>query len=235
MIQELSFAEVSSFSHVSPLWWQSSERIEIYGICSCRRGYIDNVKVQGGTLQKVRQFFDLQNRVANNNTLNPTSKNVPEHGTNSSGMLAANSAADEGAIGVAPNIRLVGIQWFDGGSTEKENNYNWLAGFTPSYSASYVDTPISFYPTNIVGGPTPDIVSNSTFVIEELANGYSTLGNIYGAAFGIGWEIGRAIAQTDPYLEVKYWLQHDVFGYDVRRSQMCSACPNSGPSHWMWE
>jgi hypothetical protein len=39
MIQELSFAEISSFSHVSPLWWQSSERIEIYAICSCQRGY----------------------------------------------------------------------------------------------------------------------------------------------------------------------------------------------------
>jgi hypothetical protein len=42
MIQELSFAEISSFSQVSSLWWQSSERIEIYAIGSCRRGYFED-------------------------------------------------------------------------------------------------------------------------------------------------------------------------------------------------
>jgi hypothetical protein len=52
----LSFAEISSFSHVSSLWWQSSERIEIYAICSCQRGYESDAVTGGGFIS-----FDFDN------------------------------------------------------------------------------------------------------------------------------------------------------------------------------
>ncbi len=48
---------------------------------------------------------------------------------------------------------------------------------------------------------------------------------IVSVGWTIGWESGRTIAQTDSYLEFKYWLQKDVFGWNVKKSQMCTACP----------
>lgn len=41
--------------------------------------------------------------------------------------------------------------------------------------------------------------SNTTKTIETASNAYSTLGGVYGAAWGFGWEVGRVIAQTDWY------------------------------------
>ena len=68
-------------------------------------------------------------------------------------------------------------------------------------------------------------ISGFQYGLEQGSNLYSTLGGLYGAAWGFGWEGGRTIAQTEPYLDFKFWFQKDVLGWDVKRSQMCTACP----------
>jgi hypothetical protein len=42
-------------------------------------------------------------------------------------------------------------------------------------------------------------ISSNTFYIEQGANTFSTLGGIWGAAFGIGWEGCRFITTLDWY------------------------------------
>jgi hypothetical protein len=39
--------------------------------------------------------------------------------------------------------------------------------------------------------------------MEEASNGYSTFGGIYGASWGIGWEMGRTITEFDWYQDFK--------------------------------
>lgn len=47
-----------------------------------------------------------------------------------------------------------------------------------------------------------------TLVTEQASNAYSTLGGIYGAAWGVGWEIGRGITSFGWYQNWKQetWL-----------------------------
>jgi hypothetical protein len=67
----LSFAEISSFSQVSSLWWQSSERIEIYGICGCWRGYDNEAKVYACQEGKLFiQHFIKSDGTTDNNLVN---------------------------------------------------------------------------------------------------------------------------------------------------------------------
>ena len=42
------------------------------------------------------------------------------------------------------------------------------------------------------------------YTIDELSNLYSTAGGLYGAAWGVGWEGGRIITNTNAYQEVKF-------------------------------
>lgn len=67
-------------------------------------------------------------------------------------------------------------------------------------------------------------ISNLQFALELGSNFYSTIGGLNGAAWGLGWEIGRTIAQTEWYLNLKFRFQKDVLGWDVTRLQMCTAC-----------
>ena len=47
-------------------------------------------------------------------------------------------------------------------------------------------------------------IDETHFIIEEVSNGYSTLGGLPGAAWGIGWEGGRAITKTGWYQDWKH-------------------------------
>ena len=60
-------------------------------------------------------------------------------------------------------------------------------------------------------------IDETHFIIEEVSNGYSTLGGLPGAAWGIGWEGGRAITKTGWYQDWKhehwYPFRYEHFGY----------------------
>ena len=60
-------------------------------------------------------------------------------------------------------------------------------------------------------------ISEFHFLIEQASNGYSTFGGIYGAAWGIGWETGRAITTIPAYQRWKHntWLpaRQKLLGY----------------------
>ena len=47
-------------------------------------------------------------------------------------------------------------------------------------------------------------INTAQFALEEASNAYSTLGGIYGAAWGIGWEAGRYVTQQSWYQQTKY-------------------------------
>jgi len=52
-----------------------------------------------------------------------------------------------------------------------------------------------------------DKISTGWFIAEEASNAFSTLGGVYGAAWGIGWELGRLVTEQDWYNEMKeQWL-----------------------------
>ncbi len=69
-------------------------------------------------------------------------------------------------------------------------------------------------------------ISNYTATMEQASNVIGTAApGIYGLSWSIGWEAGRGIAQTEGWLDFKYQLQKNVFGWDVQRSEMCTACP----------
>lgn len=48
-------------------------------------------------------------------------------------------------------------------------------------------------------------ISFDKFAIEEIGNGLSALPWLYGAAWGVGWESGRLISQTESYQDFKYY------------------------------
>ena len=60
-------------------------------------------------------------------------------------------------------------------------------------------------------------ISGFQATLEQGSNTYSTFGGIYGAAWGVGWEAGRAITTIPAYQQWKQetWLpfRQDVFGY----------------------
>ncbi len=47
-------------------------------------------------------------------------------------------------------------------------------------------------------------VSNMQWGLEQSSNAYSTLGGIYGAAWGVGWELGRTITNEEWYQVAKF-------------------------------
>jgi hypothetical protein len=60
-------------------------------------------------------------------------------------------------------------------------------------------------------------ISGFSALMEESSNAYSTFGGLHGAAWGVGWEGGRAITKTDWYQNWKkeYWypFRYEHFGY----------------------
>lgn len=50
-----------------------------------------------------------------------------------------------------------------------------------------------------------------------LFNGYASLGGIYGAAWGVGWELGRKLTELPSYVKFKdehwYPVRYKVLGY----------------------
>lgn len=52
-----------------------------------------------------------------------------------------------------------------------------------------------------------DDISTGWFITEEASNAFSTFGGVYGAAWGIGWELGRLITEQDWYNNAKeQWI-----------------------------
>ncbi len=47
--------------------------------------------------------------------------------------------------------------------------------------------------------------------IEQASNLFTTIGGIYGASWGVGWEIGRGITKTEWYQEMKFNLFYDYW------------------------
>lgn len=64
------------------------------------------------------------------------------------------------------------------------------------------------------------------FVIEQLSNVLSTFGGEYGAAWSIGWEMGRQITNSDKYQEWKFNLYYDM--WERRYGEPSSS------NEWMW-
>jgi len=60
-------------------------------------------------------------------------------------------------------------------------------------------------------------ISDTQFVTEQFSNGFSTLGGLNGAAWGLGWEIGRAITTIPAYQEWKQntWMpfRNSIYEY----------------------
>lgn len=47
-------------------------------------------------------------------------------------------------------------------------------------------------------------ISLTTMCIEEMSNAISTFGGLEGAAWGIGWELGRCVTNMEWYQEMKF-------------------------------
>ncbi len=63
-------------------------------------------------------------------------------------------------------------------------------------------------------------------IVEQISNVISTSGGIYGAAWGIGWELGRTFTNTNWYQEFKF-----NFWYNQLENKIGPPCPlNEG----MW-
>ena len=58
-----------------------------------------------------------------------------------------------------------------------------------------------------------DEIDGTHFVMEEASNAYSTLGGLYGAAWGIGWEAGRWLTFRDSYQQ---WKQETVLPWRMK-------------------
>ena len=54
-------------------------------------------------------------------------------------------------------------------------------------------------------------INTEQFLLEEVSNAYSTFGGIYGAAWGVGWELGRLFTSTDTYQEFKFNFYYDMW------------------------
>ncbi len=48
------------------------------------------------------------------------------------------------------------------------------------------------------------LINSYQFWIEQSSNAFTTFGGIYGTAWGLGWEMGRLITNTNTYQEFKY-------------------------------
>ncbi len=71
-------------------------------------------------------------------------------------------------------------------------------------------------------------ISNMQWTLEQGSNAYSTLGGIYGAAWGIGWELGRSITNTS-------WYQETKFNFWYRRWERKIGPPTrSNESYWIY-
>lgn len=74
------------------------------------------------------------------------------------------------------------------------------------------------------------LITNYQAGLEHFSNAVGTFAPGYsGIAWGAGWESGRWIAQTEPYLDFKFWFQSDVLGWNVSRATICTACPPPEP------
>lgn len=47
-------------------------------------------------------------------------------------------------------------------------------------------------------------IGTGWMIAEQSSNAYSTFGGLYGAAWGIGWELGRTVTNTSWYQEAKF-------------------------------
>jgi hypothetical protein len=60
-------------------------------------------------------------------------------------------------------------------------------------------------------------ISTFQMTLDQTSNAYSTFGGIYGAAWGVGWESGRVITNTNWYQQWKqdiwYPLRQNYLGY----------------------
>lgn len=57
-------------------------------------------------------------------------------------------------------------------------------------------------------------ISNSTMAMEQATNVISTFGGIYGAAWGVGWELGRGVTSIPAYRANIRPLIQDFFGVE---------------------
>ena len=69
-------------------------------------------------------------------------------------------------------------------------------------------------------------MSTGWMMAEQGTNAVSTLGGIYGAAWGIGWELGRAVTNMEWYQEAKF-----NFWYNYWKSQVG---PPSQSNETLW-
>jgi len=54
-------------------------------------------------------------------------------------------------------------------------------------------------------------ISIGWMITEEASNAYSTFGGLKGAAWGIGWELGRTITNTEWYQKFKFNVMYDYW------------------------
>lgn len=70
-------------------------------------------------------------------------------------------------------------------------------------------------------------MSNGQYVAEQTSNLYSTAGGIYGASWGIGWEIGRVISKKEYYRKKIRPRLQDLMGIqrdEYLKEQECIIC-----------
>lgn len=54
-------------------------------------------------------------------------------------------------------------------------------------------------------------IDNAQWSTEQGSNAISTLGGIYGAAWGVGWEAGRSITKTEWYQKAKFNMYYNYW------------------------
>jgi len=90
---------------------------------------------------------------------------------------------------------------------------------------------------NLLYQKSQGLIDYKTFTIESISNTIGTFAPpVVAIGWTYGWEKGRDIAQTDSYLDFKYWFWHDILGKNVTKQSLCTACPGgSANTKWIWE
>jgi len=127
-------------------------------------------------------------------------------------------------IWMGKNFKLYSHTWGGNGTTGGKNKYAKNTHNTIKWAGRVLGAWNAY---SITKQRMSGEITNKQLILEQSSNTISTLGGPYGAAWGVGWEIGRSITNTGWYQEVK-------FNYFYSRWESRVGPPTkSNESYWM--
>ena len=106
---------------------------------------------------------------------------------------------------VGKNFKLYSNDWGGNGSTGGKLKFSKKTGTKLKWAGRVLGAYNAFVAWDDY---TEGRIDLTWLIAEEASNALATFGNHYGAAWGIGWEIGRQITLTEVYVDFKinYWM-----------------------------